>query len=472
MSDTAGHFLEWSSYFETGLESIDDQHHRLVELINLLGNRVASTQGASVQTVERVLDGFSRYVSFHFAGEETLMCEARVDPRHAVPHCKAHAAFLVEIERMRIAALSDDARSAPLLLRFIASWLSVHILDADQAMTRQIRAIGSGVEPAEAFVLHAVPSDPGTAAVLDAVGVLLDAVTERNAASVAVEREGQTCVATPGLVGHAVSKAGKLDAFGHFAVCLADGLDAPLARAASRLEALRGCAEKLLASDSAQADSGHDAVRNEFVSALGEIGKEVEGLTGIASAMCDMAGLEVPPTEPGRLENVLQAAVSASACARAPGLVVSCNWDTLPPVRLSRSRLQRAFQALLDNAARAVGARGAIRVLAGREREEVWVDIIDNGCGMTDDVQHRIFEPFFTTRSAEGGRGLGLTMARQVVLAHGGRIEVKSALNQGSRFRVVLPRIAATENVAAPDLPKSEKARSGDRAVGRLGPGS
>ena len=152
--------------------------------------------------------------------------------------------------------------------------------------------------------------------------------------------------------------------------------------------------------------------------------------------------------------------------------MVSCNWDTLPPVRLSRSRLQRAFQALLDNAARAVGARGAIRVLAGREREEVWVDIIDNGCGMTDDVQHRIFEPFFTTRSAEGGRGLGLTMARQVVLAHGGRIEVKSALNQGSRFRVVLPRIAATENVAAPDLPKSEKARSGDRAVGRLGPGS
>ena len=65
--------------------------------------------------------------------------------------------------------------------------------------------------------------------------------------------------------------------------------------------------------------------------------------------------------------------------------------------------------------------------------------IRDDGCGIPADRLTRVFEPFFTTRDVGQGTGLGLTVASDIVNAHGGRIEVDSAVGAGSTFTVLLP---------------------------------
>jgi signal transduction histidine kinase len=70
----------------------------------------------------------------------------------------------------------------------------------------------------------------------------------------------------------------------------------------------------------------------------------------------------------------------------------------------------------------------------------VEIEFADEGPGIADDVLPRIFDPFFTTKPPGQGTGLGLAIAQGIVADHGGRIEVRSRPQQGSVFRVVLPR--------------------------------
>jgi len=103
---------------------------------------------------------------------------------------------------------------------------------------------------------------------------------------------------------------------------------------------------------------------------------------------------------------------------------------------------------LLSNAVRYTSAGGQVTVRQGHEHDWAWVEVADTGIGMSDEVRPRIFEKFYRAPEARGvevqGLGLGLALVRQLVDGHGGRVEVESALGQGSTFRVRLPLQAPT----------------------------
>src|SRR6185295_6907320 len=79
------------------------------------------------------------------------------------------------------------------------------------------------------------------------------------------------------------------------------------------------------------------------------------------------------------------------------------------------------------------------------EGEYLRLEVTDNGCGMTKEVQARIFDPYFTTKPT--GRGLGLAAVQGIVRGHGGTINVTSAPGRGTRFEILLPFI---QEVAVP----------------------
>ena len=71
------------------------------------------------------------------------------------------------------------------------------------------------------------------------------------------------------------------------------------------------------------------------------------------------------------------------------------------------------------------------------------VEISDTGKGMTEETLSKLFTPFFTTKPRGQGTGLGLSISRDIILRHGGRIEVQSVPGKGSTFIVYLPTSGA-----------------------------
>jgi len=117
------------------------------------------------------------------------------------------------------------------------------------------------------------------------------------------------------------------------------------------------------------------------------------------------------------------------------------HYGRLPDVECLPSELNQVFMNLLVNAAHAITAeRGTITIRTGCEGSDVWVEVADNGCGITKENLSRIFDPFFTTKPVGKGTGLGLSLSYGIVKKHAGRIEVKSEIGMGTTFRVTVPQ--------------------------------
>jgi len=107
----------------------------------------------------------------------------------------------------------------------------------------------------------------------------------------------------------------------------------------------------------------------------------------------------------------------------------------LPAVSVDRSQIERVITNLVTNATRATPAGGAITVAAAQRGEEIAISVADTGTGIPPESLSRIFEPFVQVPHATGGgAGLGLTISRRIVEAHGGQLTVQSSPGQGSIF--------------------------------------
>jgi signal transduction histidine kinase len=101
--------------------------------------------------------------------------------------------------------------------------------------------------------------------------------------------------------------------------------------------------------------------------------------------------------------------------------------------------LNQIFLNLLDNAVRAAGPGGRIRISSRAERDGIEITIADSGPGVAPELVQRIFDPFFTTREVGDGTGLGLHFSRQVAYDHGGSLDLVTAPGWGACFRLWLP---------------------------------
>jgi signal transduction histidine kinase len=124
----------------------------------------------------------------------------------------------------------------------------------------------------------------------------------------------------------------------------------------------------------------------------------------------------------------------------------------IPPITCSPSQVNQVLLNLVSNAAQALDKpQRRITVTTRREGEDaIAVEVADNGKGIPPEVLPRIFDPFFTTKEIGKGTGLGLSVSYKIVSQHGGRIDVKSAVGQGTAFTVVLPLTPPDEPDATP----------------------
>ena len=130
-------------------------------------------------------------------------------------------------------------------------------------------------------------------------------------------------------------------------------------------------------------------------------------------------------------------------------VTVDKTFQPIPEAYVNGNQIQQILLNLLINARQAMpnGGRVFLKLVYDSENDMIDMIIRDTGCGIPADKLPRIFEPFYTTKkgpdaSGKGGTGLGLSMCRDIVEAHRGRIRVESSPGKGTAFTLKLPTVS------------------------------
>lgn len=184
--------------------------------------------------------------------------------------------------------------------------------------------------------------------------------------------------------------------------------------------------------------------RREAMSAIGESLQGMDRIRQIATNLRSLARRDQAgePAAPVDLSEVIRSVVRAAASDLRNA---SARVELGGPVWVlgHRGELVDVFLNLVVNAvqAREEERPNQISLALAREGSSAVVRISDTGRGISPGHMKRLFEPFFTTKAPGEGTGLGLSLARKIVLAHGGSIDVSTEVGAGSTFTVRLPTV-------------------------------
>jgi signal transduction histidine kinase len=179
---------------------------------------------------------------------------------------------------------------------------------------------------------------------------------------------------------------------------------------------------------------------DERVATIGAVRKEARRLNGLLSDFLRFARPGEPKRVQGHVGDVVAHVMGLIGEHRAatPRLVVETHVDPdVPSFAFDPDQLTQVLWNVSLNAIEALKGHGRLGIHARREGGDVVIEVADTGPGIAPDELRRIFEPFYSKRA--GGTGLGLPIARRIVTAHGGRIDVESVVGAGTQFLIRIP---------------------------------
>jgi signal transduction histidine kinase len=188
---------------------------------------------------------------------------------------------------------------------------------------------------------------------------------------------------------------------------------------------------------------------------------EVDRLTEITETYLRFARLPRPKLEREDLGAIVTGVLEFSRAELSQaGITLTIDVaEGLPEVAADEAQLRQALLNLVRNAREAMAQGGRLEVIvaartAGDGAGQVVVTVADSGPGIAAAHLGQIFDPFFSTK--ERGTGLGLALVHQIVVEHGGRVDVDSGAGKGTRFALAFPAIRAEEEAASPATPAAE----------------
>jgi two-component system sensor histidine kinase KdpD len=173
--------------------------------------------------------------------------------------------------------------------------------------------------------------------------------------------------------------------------------------------------------------------------------EEATRMAGLANNLLDMARLQAGAVVLNKqwqtLEEVVGGALAGLTSRLADHPVTIKLPQDLPLVEIDGLLIERVFANLLENAVKYTPQGTPIEISAASSRNELVVSVTDQGNGIPDGEEKRIFDKFHRVSSEgnQGGAGLGLTICRSIVEAHGGRIWAENSYSGGAAFRFALP---------------------------------
>lgn len=192
-----------------------------------------------------------------------------------------------------------------------------------------------------------------------------------------------------------------------------------------------------------------ESLKADIDSVLDGIREGVRRTSGIVQDLRVFSRLDQADVKEVDIEESLESTLNLLR-GRLKQIEVRREYGATPRITCLAGQLSQVFMNLLTNAADAVEVGGRIVIRTGAHSEGwVFIEIEDNGCGMSADVLEHIFEPFFTTKDVGKGTGLGLSISYGVVERHSGKLLAFSGPDGGARFRVELPIEFPTDAVSS-----------------------
>jgi len=190
-----------------------------------------------------------------------------------------------------------------------------------------------------------------------------------------------------------------------------------------------------------------DFILDDCVELLKESAEGLERITRIVADLKGFSSVDRSTEELIDLNDCLRQAASMVATQMPDGIGIRFDLLPLPHIVGLPGHLNQLFFNLIRNATQAIqdaSRSGEVKISSEAGEEGITIRIHDDGIGMTPAQLEHAFEPFYTTRPVGSGIGLGLATARNIVLAHNGRIALDSRPDGGTTVSVFIP---------APDYP-------------------
>jgi len=168
--------------------------------------------------------------------------------------------------------------------------------------------------------------------------------------------------------------------------------------------------------------------------AVGGILEEIGAIEAVLAECLDY--VRPRPVRRGEVAlGLLAQEVARAVAAAEPEAAVVAEGDA--ELTGDREQLRQALVNVVRNAVQASPPGAAVRIVVRKLGEAAEVAVVDRGRGMSEEERGHLCDPFFTTRAA--GTGLGMSIVKRIVAAHGGQLEVESAAGQGSTVRILFP---------------------------------
>lgn len=184
----------------------------------------------------------------------------------------------------------------------------------------------------------------------------------------------------------------------------------------------------------------HDSPDQEYcLDKLGIIIRETRRLEDLVKEMLDFSRPLELHRSSGDIGTIVEESIAVAQAAALEKRVTILNrsQSEVCLVCVDPLRMKQVLINLLTNAVQASPEDEMVEVKYGKDRTNLFIDVVDHGCGVTPEQREELFTPFYTTKKE--GTGLGLPIVKKIVEAHGGSVDILESAEGGLTFRVILP---------------------------------
>jgi hemerythrin-like metal-binding protein len=420
----------WNQNFDTGIEIIDEQHKKLVDLVNKLAAHLANYSEDIV--LNDIFDELTNYTHYHFESEQNIWDEYFADDEWSTIHDKTHDSFID-----KIIAIKNDTKERSLddvvyeIVSFLAEWLAYHILDTDKRYSIAVKQMMDGISMQDA---KAYADEEMSGSMKTIVSTVLNMYNTLSTRTLDLMREKVLRQEAEKALIKAKQDAEKATtAKSEFLANMSHEIRTPL-------NAITGFVNILKDEDIGEKSLEYVNIIDRSSNSLLMIIEDILDFSKIESGKLNIDKIYFDPYDEFKIITDL----FGGQCSQ-KGIIFNLNIDKTIPDAIESDplRIKQVISNLLSNAIKFTNSQQNIFVNISYEDEILKISVKDEGKGIAENKLCHIFDAFTqeenSTTREYGGTGLGLAISSELVKLLGGELKVKSKLGFGSEFYFSIP---------------------------------